>query len=201
MIVTDARAWIAYPQHRHWFDKLHFSLRMNYQCGPCGVAPAATGEYVVRPIYNLDGMSAGARILQIEAQDDSKVEPGYFWCERFFGPHISVTYRWDDGWQQISAWQGFLAEGSLARFVRWERSADLLTPPAICAELTGVSHLNVEYVGGMPIEVHLRASPDPDWGNVLIPVWADEPQPEGLLESYDDASGFIPVARTGFIIR
>lgn len=201
MIVADAEAWNAFPHHRAWFNKLHFALRMNYLCGPCGVAPPVTNVYVVRPIYNLDGMGAGARLLQIEAQNDCKVEPGYFWCERFVGPHLSVTYRWDDGWYQTSAWQGFLAEGSLTRFTRWVRSTDIVTPPEICNELSDIEWLNVEYIGEQAIEVHLRASPDPDWGNELIPIWADEPQPPEMINSYDDAGGFIPVARTGFIIR
>ena len=175
-------------------------MKLNYLCGPCGVAPPVTGSYVVRPIYNLDGMGAGARIEEIEAGDDSRVEPGYFWCERFYGPQLSIVYHWESGWTPISIWRGYLAEGSLQRFIRWERSADLLAPPAICDELADVEWMNVEYVGGRAIEVHLRASPDPDIGDVLIPVWADEAQPDGMIESYDDAGGFIPVARTGFVI-
>lgn len=201
MLDSDAAAWRAHPQHRDWFDKLRFSLRMGYRCGPCGVAPDLSGWYVVRPVYNLEGMGAGARLEHIGAGDDRRVEPGYFWCERFTGRQLSVTYRWDGGWVPVSSWEGELAEGSLTRFVRWTRSDEAPAAPAVCAELADVGWVNVEFVGGNPIEVHLRVSPDPDWGDEVVPVWADEGEPEGMVRAYDDAGGFIGVPRLGFVVR
>lgn len=201
MLDRDSAAWDAHPHHRDWFDKLRFALRMGYTCGPCGVAPEHSGWYVVRPIYNLEGMGAGARVQHIGAGDDRRVEPGYFWCEQFTGRQLSVTYRWDGVWVPVSSWEGDLAPGSLTRFARWTRSNTLLLAPAVCDELADVGWLNVEFVGGRPIEVHLRVSPDPDWGDEIVPVWADEEEPEGMVRAYDDAGGFIPVPRVGFVIR
>lgn len=201
MIVNDSDAWETFPQHRDWFDKLRFALRMGYACGPCGVAPDRSGWYVVRPIYNLEGMGAGARVQHIGAGDDRRVEPGYFWCEQFTGPQLSVTYWRDAGWVPVSAWRGELAPGSLTRFCRWERTDDIPPAPTVCDELADLEWINVEFVGGKPIEVHLRPSPDPGWGNELIPVWADEDEPEGMVRAYDDAGGFIPVPRVGFVVR
>lgn len=201
MIDSDAEAWVAYPHHRDWFDKLRFSLRMGYRCGPCGTAPGVAGTYVVRPCYNLEGMGAGARVQHITAGDDRAVEPGYFWCELFTGPQLSVTYRWDGVWVPESSWCGELAPGDLTRFRKWTRSDEHPAAPAVCDELADVGHINVEFVGGRPIEVHLRLSPDPGWGDEIVPVWEGDTVPDGMVAAYDDAGGFIPVARLGFVVR
>lgn len=198
-LTTDAQAWDAFPHHRDWFDKLRLSLRLGYDCGPSGVAPSESALYVVRPIYNLLGMGAGARILHIEAQDDSKVEPGYFWCEIFKGRHLSVTYRWEGSWVQASCWEGHLAEGSLNRFLAWYRSPETIPANSIFDELCDVGLINIEYVGGHAIEVHLRSSPDPDV-DAMFPIWADQEVPEGMVEGFDSAGGWLDVPRLGFFI-
>lgn len=201
MLTSDEEAWRTYAHHRRWFNKLDFALRMGYACGPCGTGPHLSGWYVVRPIYNLHGMGAGARLQHIIAGDTRRVESGYFWCQLFFGDQLSITYEWDGEWVPMSTWKAERSPNNLVRFTRWKRTDIVLPAPAICNELADVGYINVEFVGGRPIEVHLRVSPDPDWGDELIPVWADEPQPEGMTRAYDDAGGFIPVPRTGFIVR
>lgn len=197
---NDADAWAAFPQHRDWFDKLRLSLRFGYACGPTGVPPQRSDHYVVRPIYNLLGMGAGARIEFINAGDDSVVPPGFFWCEIFRGKHLSITYRWEGGWQPISCWEGILEEGSLSRFWAWYRSTETIPAPSLLDELADVEVINVEYIGGRPIEVHLRRSPDPDYGNVMFPIWEDQDRPDDMVESFDNAAGHLDVARLGFRI-
>lgn len=199
MLTSDSEAWEAFPHHRDWFDKLRLSLRLGYRCGPNGVAPMESGFYVVRPIYNLLGMGAGARIEYIEAGDDEAVPPGYFWCEVFSGKHLSITYRWDGCWKQVSCWEGCLAGGSLNRFWAWYRSSETLKAKPIFNELQDVGLINIEYVGGRAIEVHLRASPDPD-ADIMFPIWADQEIPDGMVESFDSAGGWIDVPRLGFFM-
>jgi len=202
--MDDTGAWLKYPRHRHWFNKLELSLRLGYDCGPGGVAPTTSGYYVVRPIYNLSGMGVGARRQYIEAGDLTKVEPGYFWCEWFSGPHLSTDYEWDgERWAPLSTWQGINDPENLSRFLAWERrdTHPELTLPA-SEKLSDVGVINVEYIGLHPIEVHLRPSPPlPSNVRTVIPVWqGEQPEPSMYVSDYDDADGFITEPRIGFII-
>lgn len=200
---SDIEAWDKYPYHRRWFDKLNLSLRLGYRCGPGGVAPRDSGWYVVRPIYNLEGMGVGARKQFITAGDSRCVEPGYFWCEWFDGPQHSVTYRWDRGWVPVSSWEGVLdGDGNdLSRFSCWRRSTWTAMLTYEFDELADCEAINVEFVAGRIIEVHLRPSPDPDQGVEIVPVWADQEDLGVDVASFDDAGGFLKVPRVGFRVR
>lgn len=200
-VVYDSDAWIAYPQHRKWFNKLEFSLLMGYDCGPCGVAPSRTDSYIVRPIYNLSGMSAGAFKKYIEAGDVRSVPAGSFWCEWFEGPQHSVTYKWSGSeWLPESSWRSEVDVQNLWKFKSWTRSNFAPEVPTCMNSLTDVGIINVEWIGGRPIEVHLRPSPDPEDGDELIPVWADDPVSD-YVKDFDDADGNLTVPRLGFIVR
>jgi hypothetical protein len=200
--MDDTLAWNTFPQHRQWFNKLWFSLQQNYNCGPTGVAPTNSGYFVVRPIYNLSGMGVGARKQYIPAGDLTKVEPGYFWCEWFDGPQHSVTYEWKGTWEVTSSWNGVNDSSDLTRFLRWTKSTYAPDLPPLFNELQDVGLINIEFIGDNPIEVHLRPSPDPNWYAEYIPVWADEQIPVDdptWVASFDDANGFLPIPRIGFI--
>lgn len=166
--------------------------------------PPTDGFYIVRPIYNLSGMGVGARRQWLTTADLSQVEPGFFWCEWFDGPQHSVTYAWKGhgGWEPVSSWEGRVSPCDLTRFHWWHRSDFALKPPSIVNELAEVGVINIEWIGSRIIEVHLRPSPDPDVvGDHLVPVWADEVVPEGMIPSFDNADGFLAVPRLGFIQR
>lgn len=201
MAASDIEAWDEYPQHRRWFNKLDLSLRLGYRCGPGGVAPRDSGWYVVRPIYNLEGMGVGARKEFISAGDSRLVPPGYFWCEWFDGPQHSVTYLWDGGWIPQSTWEGVRREDDLSRFSCWRRSDWTARLPDEFDELAACGSINVEFVAGRIIEVHLRPSPDPDQGEEIVPVWADQEDLSVDVPSFDDAGGFLIVPRVGFRVR
>lgn len=204
--MDDCDVWQTMPWARRWFDKLRLATRLGYACGPCGVAPTVSGRYVVRPIYNPSGMGAGAHVEHIQAGDSSKVPPGYFWCEYFVGRHISVSYAYG---RQLHAYEGFNSPQNLSRFHRWVRTHDLVPLPPQLNSLRRAPALNVEYVGGHAIEVHLRPTPDPTEYAELIPVWADEwdyltpPAAAGYqwIAAPDDADGFAPQQRLGFLVR
>lgn len=200
-IYDDKDAWAAFPRHRRWFNKLEFSMQMGYRCGPNGVAPPVSGMYVVRPIYNLIGLGLGAKFEYIEAGNTRKVPPGSFWCEKFEGPQVSVTYEWHNEWRYVSSWQGENAPDSLTRFTSWKRTDIHFPLTRLFDELYDVGVINVEFIGDKPIEVHLRRSPDPDMGSELIPVWADTPTTEDWVEAFDDGDGFLETPRLGFIVR
>lgn len=154
----------------------------------------------MRPIYNLSGMGVGARKMYLEAGDLRSVEPGYFWCEWFSGWQHSVTYAWDGRWVPLSSWCGYRDDSDLSRFTKWVRSDFYPEPPDFVDELNDVGVINIEWISDKPIEVHLRPSPDPEDADEIIPVWADS-DVDGFFPNFDDADGFLPVPRLGFIVR
>ena len=218
--MQDDNAYLKYPQHRKWFNKLWLSEKLGYNCGPGGLAPEKDGIYVVRPIYNLSGMSVGATVKNIKAGDDRQVPAGYFWCEYFDGPHYSADYKWEydrdhimgewkEPWKGQSCWEGTNMPVNLTKFVEWKRSDYIPPVPNELVELRDVGHINVEFIGDKVIEVHLRESPDPKYDHI-IPVWASDigPKKEHMemhgfefIEDYDNADGQLDDPRIGFLVK
>lgn len=207
-LLEDFDSWELYPQHRKWFDKLYLSLHLGYLCGPSGVAPTVSADYIVRPTYNLSGMSVGAKITYIQAGDYTQVPPGYFWCELFTGDHVSVNYSLNNGVHiPVSAWLGEKSEDGI-RFSRWYRTDKLIELPEPFRSMSDVADINAEFIDGKLIEVHFRESPDPDYDE-FIPVWEDNEeiidrytqQGYSFIENEDDANGFLDVKRKGFLIN
>jgi hypothetical protein len=68
--------------------------------------------------------------------------------------------------------------------------------------------INVEFIDEKPIEVHLRTSPDPNYGE-LIPIWSGEEHlidkytkmGYSYIESHDHANGFLKQPRLGFMVK
>ena len=171
---VEAIAWKNAKEDDLWiFDKLIIARKMGYTCGPAGVVVPKPDNYIVRPCVNIPGMGRGAVFQHIE--DDTKHLPtGHFWCEIFSGKHVSVDYQ--DG-KQILAVEGTRNEGAeLWRFNRWQKIDDVFPLPSIFFSLTKkYQYINIEYVGGKVIEIHLRQNPDFVWNNnIAIPVWNDE---------------------------
>lgn len=217
--MQDDDAYVKYPQHRNWFNKLWLSEKLGYNCGPCGLAPKKDGTYVIRPIYNLSGMGVGAHIKKIKAGDDRQVPAGYFWCEYFDGPHYSAEYKWEydrdhimgqwkEPWKGQSCWEGVNMPLNLSKFVEWKRSDYIPSVPDELVELRDVGHINVEFIGDKVIEVHLRESPDPKYDH-FIPVWrSDENKVSHYLmhgyqyiADFDDADGQLDDPRIGFMVK
>ena len=209
--MNDIEAYQSYPHLRHWYNKLWLSEQLGYNCGPASIAPRISGNYIIRPIMNLSGMGVGAKKVWIDAGDHSKVPPGYFWCEWFYGNQYSVTYEWQDyynGWKSISCWQGVKEDDNLSKFIKWIRTDFYPNIGIMFHELADLDKINIEYIEDKIIEVHLRTSPDPDY-NELIPVWkGDEEVVDkyikmgySYLSNYDDAEGFLDLPRVGFLVK
>lgn len=213
--MEDFEAWKSFPHMRQWFDKLYLAQSMGYDCAPGGVPPTKSGYYCVRPIYNIDGMSVGARKQWIDAGDRTGIEPGYFWCEWFDGDQYSVTYEAEldslYGYNQKSCFKADRDVDRLFRFKKWTRSSLHIPLPYRLEDefmFSGVSIINVEMIGNKVIEVHLRDTPDPDYDE-LIPVWSDEQQIVDIytkmgytyIEAPDNSNGYLPVYRLGFMVK
>jgi hypothetical protein len=216
-IIYDTDAWQHYPHHRWVFNKLELSLKLGYAAGPGGVPVPSPGYYIVRPIYNLSGMSVGAKRVFIDADNFNLVKPGEFWCEAFDGAQITVDYAWTHKHpyrpSPVFAAQGYRTHTSLYRFNAWRRiPLPTISNPMWFDQFSDIPQFNVEYIGTKIIEIHLRAGIDfPDGATNIIPVWEDSAQEQHAYMStrsnwtwhpdLDDADGHLDVPRMGFYYR
>lgn len=212
-IIYDWQAWQEYTNLRWMFNKLELSLRRGYTAAPAGVPVPVTGEYVVRPIYNLSGMGAGATVQRLEQDKEARIPAGYFWCERFSGDHISTDWRLENGvWQPVFCAMGYRNEDNpLYKFSKWCKitKPDYIIMPDF--DFGTVTCVNTEHIGDKLIEIHLRHSGDfPENATEIIPVWSDmntDRMIELEMSGYrfkpdpEDADGNLPTKRIGFYYR
>jgi len=171
----DIDAWENCNPADLWvFNKLTVSRTLNYYCGPTGTDVPKPDVYITRPCINLMGMGREAKFVFIEEETDDVVPIGHFWCEVFKGRHLSIDYRWG---QQVLGVEGFRnPDDPLYRFSLWKKVQDKIPLPKIFETLSKrYEYINIEYIDGNPIEVHMRHNPD--FHNrdctALIPVWED----------------------------
>ncbi len=208
--MNDSQAYLDYPKLRHFYNKLWLSEKLGYHCGPSGLAPAQSGWFITRPIMNLSGMGVGAEKLWIDADDATKVQPGYFWCEFFEGRHISINYdKYGSDYVVKNSYEGFkTSDGQFIEWVKTDKKIEL--PKWIKKELccSNIKICNAEFIDNKLIELHLRDSPDP-LADSLFPVWKDDKITVDKLSrlgysyinSFDDADGFLEKPRLGFMIK
>jgi len=213
----DCIAYENYPSLHRFFNKLWVAEQMGYDCGPAGIGPKKSGTYVVRPIYNLSGMGVGARVQHIEAGDDESVEAGYFWCEYFSGDHLSVDYTFQSGltgnWNPVHGCVGINFPINLTKFAEWRKIDVDIHPlpevPRFVQDAFKVPQINIEYVGGNLIEIHLRESMEMKWDR-MIPVWdsttmirRQELAMHGYewIDDFDDADTQLEDPRLGFFVK
>ena len=196
-LYDDLDVWEVLEPGNLWFlNKLHLSKRLGYSCGPAGIPVPEPAEYVVRPCVNLLGMGKGAEIKWLENGSEELVEPGYFWCEKFEGRHISVDYT---DREPVLAVEGVRKRyDPLWMWREWKKVGDAPEYPRICDQIVGYQpHINVEFIGDKVIEIHFRHNPD----------WRDMPEDvTSLVPVYDptDDENFIPNPednRLGFIMK
>jgi hypothetical protein len=177
--VSDYQVWPQCQVDHLWiYDKLILARKLGHCAGPAGLPPPTSDWYVVRPTTNLRMMSRGARVVWLtQGQDSDQLVPdGYFWSQRFHGPHWSIDYHWG---QPVLAVQGFRDDPlRLDRFSSWQRvNVDFELPDCLQNIAQQYEWFNVEAIGSHVIEVHLRYNDD--WqgveGNAIYPVWRDWP--------------------------
>ncbi len=192
--MLDADCWKRYPQQKLLFNKLWIADMLGYYCGPCGVPVDLDGKYIVRPIYNLDGMSRGASTKELK-QGDISTQPGYFWCEFFHGVHYSVDFTYQNGkFEQTLVAKA--EKDNEYKFTSWTRVPSskykFVVPNFVeFFAQNQVQYLNIEYIDDKVIEVHLRRNPDFLHHNYsrLVVVWASSWD----SDRYKNARGqFIP---------
>jgi hypothetical protein len=170
----ESNAWKNCKDEDLWiFDKLIVARRCGYLCGPSGLEVPSPGQYFVKPVTNIEGMSKNARIEYIEKTTDH-LHPGEFWCEIFTGDHISVDYN---GYNPVLSVIGTKHEKHPhTRFTHWKKTEQVYKLPSFIGLMPlRYKTINCEFIGGNLIEIHLRENPDFAYGNSeIIPVWKDE---------------------------
>ena len=90
-MTEDCDVYVKYPKHRKWFNKLWLSEMLGYKCGPGGTDIPEDGVYVVRPIYNLGGMGAGAKVVQT-AVGDMIIQTGLIKAGKLTGEVLGTIF-------------------------------------------------------------------------------------------------------------
>ena len=199
MFIDDKDVWASCPTDYLWiYDKLILARKLGYLAAPAGIAVPREGWYIVRPITNIRMMSRGASRVWLTPKDTDLVPDGYFWSKCFEGRHTSVDFHY--GLQELAV-EGFRDSERLDRFCRWERIEERYKFPEVLGELWRLTPwVNVEYVDGKIIEVHLRWNDDFSNHNsdVIYPVWRDNPLPQPINTSWYASPGG---DRLGFWIK
>lgn len=211
--MEDWDAWNLYPDHRWVYNKLELSKQLNYVCGPAPMPVTRSGYYCVRPIMNLGGMAAQAKIMYLEQGKVLEIPPAHFWCERFEGDQYSVNYSWqDESLVAVHVSKGFTDIKNLYRFYSWKKVENRSFPlPEWIKDFRDVENINIEFIGDRIIEIHLRWGEDfPDGAEEIISVWDNtsvefckklEQQGYSFFDEYVDAEKNIPHARIGFYYK
>jgi hypothetical protein len=224
LITEDYQAWIEYPQYRWIYNKLELSIKLGYDAGPACVPITKTGNYIIRPIYNLYGMGIGSHIRKIDISEAKLMEnhalipPGYFWCEYFEGDHISIDFKRTKSpsgsifaWKIFHAMQGIENKKELTKFEKWIRIelTDILLPDFL--NEIDCPYLNIEMIGNKIIEVHLRKGNQVLYGQKIgasvTPLWRGQEHyinSDRYIENEDptvmyNASGYIGDVRIGYL--
>ena len=157
------------------YDKFILSKKLGYYCGPAGTVPQKPGEYIIRPCVNFQMMGVGAKVEKVyQYGSELDIPAGYFWCERFYGRHLSFDYQYG---KQVLSVEGFRQDPNrLDRFSKWQKTKDVLTlPDFLCIITEKYEWLNVECIGNKIIEVHLRYNDDfrGHDSDEIIPIWQE----------------------------
>jgi hypothetical protein len=152
------------------YNKLFLSRRLGYTCGPVGTTVPKPDFYIVRPSFNLLGMSRFARVEWIEKTTDD-FHPSEFWCELFEGEHLSVDFHNEK--QELVVLGTRDEKNPIYKWSKWEKIDKKVEFPNILRNLKkDYEWINCEFIGGKLIEVQFRRNPDFRYGNsVAIPVW------------------------------
>ena len=166
--------WSNIHQSDLWvYNKLILSRVLGYTCGPAGTTVPKPDFYIVRPSFNLFGMSRFARKEWIEKRTDD-MYPSEFWCEVFDGEHLSVDFHHQQQNLVISGTKN--EDDPIYRWEKWEKINRTIDFPDVLKNLKGnYEWINCEFIGGHLIEVQFRRNPNFRYGNsVAIPVWNEK---------------------------
>jgi hypothetical protein len=159
-----------HPSDLWVYNKLFLSRVLGYTCGPAGTTVPKPDFYIVRPSFNLFGMSRFARKEWIEKRTD-EIHPAEFWCEIFEGEHLSVDFHHQK--QDLTILGTKNENDPIYKWRKWEKINQKVDFPEVLKKLKGnYEWINCEFINGHLIEVQFRRNPNFRYENsVAIPVW------------------------------
>jgi hypothetical protein len=162
-----------HPSDLWVYNKLFLSRVLGYTCGPAGTTVPRPDFYIVRPSFNLFGMSRFARKDWIKKQTDN-MHPSEFWCEIFEGEHLSIDYQYQE--QKLAVLGTRDSNDPVYKWQKWEKVDRKVDFPGILKNLVGnYEWINCEFIDGNLIEVHFRRNPDFRYENsIAIPIWEEK---------------------------
>jgi len=173
----DGEAYDLNPEFRWVYNKLLIAESQDIACGPHGTNPAPhLFPIFSKPIYNLGGMGADARVIETLQDYWQSITAGHMWSEFLQGEHYSTDVAVVNGqplW--FSHTRGI--PGPQQMWDYWE--VNVPASPSLQQAITTfikthlttyTGMLNIETIGGRAIEVHLRLFPQwPDlYGNQFL---------------------------------
>lgn len=174
--LADTDAWTLWPDHRWIYDKLAVALSQGLQGAPHGVMPPRYPVFS-KPMMNLRSMGSGSRVIASEAEYESAMAPGHFWCTLLTGAHVSSDAVLVDGrarwWRHAT---GIPLDGGT--FDYWHIHSEPFPEIEDWCGAWAARHLrgytgmiNFETIGGRIIEAHLRFADQ--WPDLYGPGWVD----------------------------
>jgi len=172
----DGDAYVLYPQHRWIYNKLLIAESQQLPCAPHGIVPDAFPVFS-KPIYNLRGLGMETRVFESLEEYLHERDPGHMWVELLTGEHVSSDVAVVQG--KAVWWRHVMGKaGPHQTFDYWSVLAE--SKPRIeqyCARwiqqhfasYTGM--MNLETIGGMIIEGHLRFADQ--WPVLFGAGWLD----------------------------
>jgi hypothetical protein len=159
-----------HPSDLWVYNKLFLSRILGYTCGPAGTTVPKSDFYIVRPSFNLFGMSRFARKEWIKKRTDN-MHPSEFWCEIFEGEHLSVDYH--NQKQDLAILGTKTKNDPIHQWSEWKKVDKIVDFPDILKNLNkDYEWINCEFIGEYLIEVQFRRNPNFRYGNTIaIPVW------------------------------
>ena len=158
---TDDVAWMMNPRHNHVHNKLELARTQGLSCAPHGIYPDKY-PIVSKPIMNLDGGSAEARVMRDEAEYERYYRTGSMWCEYLSGPHLSIDLAIIDGnvvWSyamkgEKSRWFGCF---DFWRTIELPKDTEEMAAQWVGYILRGYTGMcNIEMIGNYVTDAHLR---------------------------------------------
>jgi len=186
-----------HPEDLWIYNKLILSTRLGYSCGPAGLVVPHPGSYVVRPCMNLLGMGRFARI-EFLSRSTEHLHPAEFWCEKFYGEHLSVDFYQKKANLVVRGVKGI--QNPLYKWDKWEKIDKKVDFPKILNNLVGnYEWINCEFIDNFLIEVHFRRNPDFRYGNeIAVPIWDEKEIDNSNSFTYINDSDY---KRKGFLIK
>ncbi|KAA8647762.1 hypothetical protein EYZ11_000235 [Aspergillus tanneri] len=178
----DPDAYDLYPKFRWAYNKLTVAELQGIKCGPHETEPDHDLYPIFsKPIYNLGGLGADARLIRTQEDYWRSHTPGHMWSALLTGKHYSTDIAVIAGRPVWFAHTRGMADKDQT-WDYWEVNvtADCTVQQNIAAFIeshvagyTGM--VNMETIGGKIIEIHLRFSPQwPDlYGPWFLPSLVD----------------------------